>query len=88
MRARASQAADLRMRAARRQQELLLRCVANTAAVISAPTATRQPRLYAGLQLPALALMAYVPGSREQVNGGVYITRPRFVGISEFIPTR
>ena len=39
-----------------------------------------------GYNFPRLPLMAYVPGSREQVNGEVYITRPRFVGISEFGP--
>jgi len=33
-----------------------------------------------------LPLTAYVPETREQVGGGTYITRPRFVGINEFYP--
>jgi very-short-patch-repair endonuclease len=39
-----------------------------------------------GYNFPRLPLMAYIPGSREQVGGGTFITRPRFVGISEFGP--
>ena len=39
-----------------------------------------------GYNFPRLPLIAFIPGSREQVNGGTYISRPRFVGISEFGP--
>ena len=39
-----------------------------------------------GYNFPRLPLLAFIPGSREQVNGGTYISRPRFVGISEFGP--
>jgi hypothetical protein len=41
-----------------------------------------------GYNFPRLPLLAFIPGSREQVNGGTYLSRPRFVGISEFGPTR
>lgn len=39
-----------------------------------------------GYNFPRLPLLAFVPGSREQGNGGTYLSRPRFVGISEFGP--
>ena len=39
-----------------------------------------------GYNFPRLPLLAFIPGSREQVNGGTYLSRPRFVGISEFGP--
>jgi len=82
------QAADLRMRAARRQQELLLASSNgnHSSGDFSTYRYLASQGFMPGYNFPRLPLMAYVPGSREQVNGGVYITRPRFVGISEFGP--
>ena len=82
------QAADLRMRAARRQQELLLASSNgnHSSGDFSTYRYLASQGFMPGYNFPRLPLMAYVPGSREQVNGGVFITRPRFVGISEFGP--
>ena len=76
------------MRAARRQQELLLASSNgnHSSGDFSTYRYLASQGFMPGYNFPRLPLMAYVPGSREQVNGGVYITRARFVGVSEFGP--
>jgi superfamily II DNA/RNA helicase len=86
---RQRQAADQRQRAARMQQQLLLADKpggGNANGDFSTYRYLASQGFMPGYNFPRLPLMAYVPGSREQVGGGTYITRPRFVGISEFGP--
>jgi len=86
---RERQAADQRLRAARMQQQLLLADKpgrGNSNSDFSTYRYLASQGFMPGYNFPRLPLMAYVPGSREQVGGGTYITRPRFVGISEFGP--
>jgi hypothetical protein len=86
---RERQAADQRLRAARMQQQLLLADKPgsrNTNNDFSTYRYLASQGFMPGYNFPRLPLMAYIPGTREQVGGGTYITRPRFVGISEFGP--
>ena len=39
-----------------------------------------------GYNFPRLPLLAYIPGRREKVARDVFLTRPRFLGLSEFGP--
>ena len=82
-------AADTRLRAARMQQQLLLADKPgsrNNNNDFSTYRYLASQGFMPGYNFPRLPLMAYIPGTREQVGGGTYITRPRFVGISEFGP--
>jgi hypothetical protein len=86
---RERQAADQRQRAARLQQQLLLADKpgsGNNNNDFSTYRYLASQGFMPGYNFPRLPLMAYIPGSREQVGGGTFITRPRFVGISEFGP--
>jgi very-short-patch-repair endonuclease len=85
---RERQAADQRQRAARLQQQLLLadKPGSNNNNDFSTYRYLASQGFMPGYNFPRLPLMAYIPGSREQVGGGTFITRPRFVGISEFGP--
>jgi hypothetical protein len=86
---RERQAADTRLRAARMQQQLLLADKPgsrNNNNDFSTYRYLASQGFMPGYNFPRLPLMAYIPGTREQVGGGTYITRPRFVGISEFGP--
>ena len=79
--------ADQRLKAARMQQQLLL---ADKTGNISNDFNTYRylasQCFMPGYNFPRLPLMAYLPSSRDQIGGGKYITRQRFVGISEFGP--
>ncbi|TGH24100.1 MAG: DUF1998 domain-containing protein, partial [Aphanocapsa feldmannii 277cI] len=87
LRERERQAADQRFKAARMQQKLLLADKAgNSNNDFSTYRYLASQGFMPGYNFPRLPLMAYVPGTREQVGGGTYITRPRFVGVSEFGP--
>jgi superfamily II DNA/RNA helicase len=82
-------AADQRNRAARMQQQLLLATKPGGGTANSDFGTYRylaSQGFMPGYNFPRLPLLAYIPGSREQVGGGTFITRPRFVGISEFGP--
>jgi hypothetical protein len=86
---RERQAADQRQRAARLQQQLLLADKpggGNNNNDFSTYRYLASQGFMPGYNFPRLPLMAYIPGTREQVGGGTFITRPRFVGISEFGP--
>ncbi|MFN7899492.1 MAG: DEAD/DEAH box helicase [Synechococcaceae cyanobacterium] len=86
---RERQAADQRQRAARLQQQLLLADKpgsSNNNNDFSTYRYLASQGFMPGYNFPRLPLMAYIPGTREQVGGGTFITRPRFVGISEFGP--
>jgi hypothetical protein len=85
---RERQAADQRQRAARLQQQLLLadKPGSSNNNDFSTYRYLASQGFMPGYNFPRLPLMAYIPGSREQVGGGTFITRPRFVGISEFGP--
>jgi hypothetical protein len=89
---RERQAADQRQRAARLQQQLLLADKPGSSQKSNSNNDFSTYRYLAsqgfmpGYNFPRLPLMAYIPGTREQVGGGTFITRPRFVGISEFGP--
>ncbi len=86
---RERQAADQRLRAARLQQQLLLADKpgsGNNNNDFSTYRYLASQGFMPGYNFPRLPLMAYIPGTREQVGGGTFITRPRFVGISEFGP--
>ena len=83
------QAADQRLRSARMQQQLLLADKPgsrNNNNDFSTYRYLASQGFMPGYNFPRLPLMAYIPGSRDQVGGGSYITRARFVGISEFGP--
>ena len=83
------QAADQRLRSARMQQQLLLadkQGSRNNNNDFSTYRYLASQGFMPGYNFPRLPLMAYIPGSRDQVGGGSYITRARFVGISEFGP--
>jgi hypothetical protein len=82
------QSADQRLRAARMQQQLLLadKPGSSNNNDFSTYRYLASQGFMPGYNFPRLPLMAYIPGTREQVGGGTYITRPRFVGISEFGP--
>ena len=85
---RERQAADQRQRAARLQQQLLLadKPGSSNNNDFSTYRYLASQGFMPGYNFPRLPLMAYIPGTREQVGGDVFITRPRFVGISEFGP--
>lgn len=89
---RERQAADQRQRAARLQQQLLLADKPGSGSGSNSNNDFSTYRYLAsqgfmpGYNFPRLPLLAYIPGTREQVGGGTFITRPRFVGISEFGP--
>ena len=85
---RERQAADQRQRAARLQQQLLLadKPGSSNNNDFSTYRYLASQGFMPGYNFPRLPLMAYIPGTREQVGGGTFITRPRFVGISEFGP--
>ena len=79
--------ADQRLKAARMQQQLLLADKSgNHNNDFSTYRYLASQCFMPGYNFPRLPLMAYLPGTREQVGGGKYLTRPRFVGISEFGP--
>ena len=83
-------AADHRLRAARLQQQLLLADKPGSGSASNNDFSTYRylasQGFMPGYNFPRLPLMAYIPGTREQVGGGTFLTRPRFVGISEFGP--
>lgn len=85
---RERQAADQRQRSARLQQQLLLADKPGSSSNndFSTYRYLASQGFMPGYNFPRLPLMAYIPGTREQVGGGTFITRPRFVGISEFGP--
>ena len=85
---RERQAADQRQRSARLQQQLLLadKPGSSNNNDFSTYRYLASQGFMPGYNFPRLPLMAYIPGTREQVGGGTFITRPRFVGISEFGP--
>ena len=79
--------ADQRLKAARMQQQLLLADKGgNHSNDFSTYRYLASQCFMPGYNFPRLPLMAYLPGSREKVGAGKYLTRPRFVGISEFGP--
>ena len=81
--------ADQRRNAARIQQRLLLAEASGSTTANGDFTTYRylaSQGFMPGYNFPRLPLLAFIPGSREQVNGGTYLSRPRFVGISEFGP--
>jgi hypothetical protein len=81
--------AEQRKQAARIQQRLLLAEQSGTRGSggdFSTYRYLASQGFMPGYNFPRLPLIAFIPGSREQVNGGTYLSRPRFVGISEFGP--
>ena len=72
-------AADTRLKAARMQQQLLLADKpgsGNSNNDFSTYRYLASQGFMPGYNFPRLPLMAYIPGTREQVGGGTYITRP------------
>ena len=84
---RERKSADQRLKSARMQQQLLLAdSLGNMSNDFGTYRYLASQCFMPGYNFPRLPLMAYLPGSRDQVGGGKYITRQRFVGISEFGP--
>ena len=81
--------ADVRQKSARQQQQILLATKAGASGGNSDFSTYRylaSQGFMPGYNFPRLPLLAYIPGSRQQVDGGTFLSRPRFVGLSEFGP--
>ncbi len=86
---REKKSAEQRQRAALLQRDLLLASRSGpqgTGGDFSTYRYLASQGFMPGYNFPRLPLLAFIPGSREQVGGGTYLSRPRFVGISEFGP--
>lgn len=71
---------------ARIQQDLLLDARANMNSDFYVYRFLASQGFLPGYNFPRLPLMAFIPGRREKVGRDAFLSRPRFLGLSEFGP--
>ncbi|MBF0124647.1 MAG: DEAD/DEAH box helicase [Magnetococcales bacterium] len=71
---------------ARTQQELLLDTRATTNSDFYSYRFLASQGFLPGYNFPRLPLLAFIPGRREKVGRDTFLSRPRFLGLSEFGP--
>ena len=78
--------ADRRYGEAKTQQDLLLQAAASLNADFYTYRYLASQGFLPGYNFPRLPLMAFIPARKEKVGRDSFLTRPRFLGLSEFGP--
>lgn len=78
--------ADRRYYEAKTQQDLLLQSSATTNSDFNTYRYLASQGFLPGYNFPRLPLMAFMPARKDRVGKDTFLTRPRFLGLSEFGP--
>ena len=78
--------ADRRYAEAKTQQDLLLQASATLNSDFYTYRYLASQGFLPGYNFPRLPLMAFIPARKEKVGRDSFLTRPRFLGLSEFGP--
>ncbi|CAK0767951.1 DEAD/DEAH box helicase domain-containing protein [Gammaproteobacteria bacterium] len=78
--------ADQRYYEAKTQQDLLLQTSATTNSDFNTYRYLASQGFLPGYNFPRLPLMAFMPARKDKIGKDTFLTRPRFLGLSEFGP--